>query len=198
MKQTRHLLIALALGTMLTSCGASVSTATVTGPAAYVDPYIGSGGHGHVFVGASVPFGAIQAGPQNIHKGWDWCSGYHHSDSIVIGFAHTHLSGTGCTDMGDVSCIMPVLHPHIAGAAGKSHGDDYHLVDREMACVNSAKGQLLLMALLMENGAARAKQVVERYHAPYESKAAYFSTLDAILRDRELIEYHEDTAQIRL
>ena len=61
MKQTRHLLIALALGTMLTSCGASVSTATVTGPAAYVDPYIGSGGHGHVFVGASVPFGAIQA-----------------------------------------------------------------------------------------------------------------------------------------
>ena len=45
---------------------------------------------------------------------------------------------TGCTDMGDVSCIMPVLHPHIAGAAGKSHGDDYHLVDREMACVNSA------------------------------------------------------------
>ena len=105
---------------------------------------------------------------------------------------------TGCTDMGDVSCIMPVLHPNIAGAAGKSHGDDYHLVDREMACVNSAKGQLLLMALLLENGAARAKQVVERYHAPYESKAAYFATLDAILRDRELIEYHEDTAQIRL
>ena len=105
---------------------------------------------------------------------------------------------TGCTDMGDVSCIMPVLHPHIAGAAGKSHGDDYHLVDREMACVNSAKGQLLLMALLLENGAARAKQVVERYHAPYESKAAYFAALDAILRDRELIEYHEDTAQIRL
>lgn len=72
----------------------------------FVDPHIGSGGHGHVFVGASVPFGAIQAGPQNIHKGWDWCSGYHHSDSIVIGFAHTHLSGTGCTDMGDIQ-IMP-------------------------------------------------------------------------------------------
>ena len=61
-----------------------------------------------------------------------------------------------------------------------------------------AAGAVLLMALLMENGAARAKQVVERYHAPYESKAAYFATLDAILRDRELIEYHEDTAQIRL
>lgn len=71
-----------------------------------VDPYIGSGGHGHVFVGANVPFGAIQAGPQNIHKGWDWCSGYHYSDSVIIGFAHTHLSGTGCTDLGDIQ-IMP-------------------------------------------------------------------------------------------
>lgn len=72
----------------------------------YVDPYIGSGGHGHVFVGASVPFGAIQAGPQNIHKGWDWCSGYHYSDSIIIGFSHTHLSGTGCADLGDI-LVMP-------------------------------------------------------------------------------------------
>ena len=71
-----------------------------------VDPYIGSGGHGHVFVGANVPNGMIQAGPQNIHKGWDWCSGYHYSDSIVIGFTHTHLSGTGCADLGDV-LLMP-------------------------------------------------------------------------------------------
>ena len=71
-----------------------------------VDPYIGSGGHGHVFVGANVPNGMIQAGPQNIHKGWDWCSGYHYSDSIVIGFTHTHLSGTGCADLGDI-LLMP-------------------------------------------------------------------------------------------
>lgn len=75
-------------------------------PVDYVDPYIGSGGHGHVFVGASVPFGAIQVGPNNIYKGWDWCSGYHYSDSIVTGFAHTHLSGTGCSDMGDI-LLMP-------------------------------------------------------------------------------------------
>lgn len=72
----------------------------------YVDPYIGSGGHGHVFVGASVPFGQMQAGPQNIFKGWDWCSGYHYSDSILVGFSHTHLSGTGCTDLGDLQ-LMP-------------------------------------------------------------------------------------------
>ncbi|GAA0529840.1 GH92 family glycosyl hydrolase [Chitinophaga japonensis] len=75
-------------------------------PLAYVDPYIGSGGHGHVFVGASVPFGAVQVGPTNIVKGWDWCSGYHYSDSVVIGFSQTHLSGTGIGDLGDV-LIMP-------------------------------------------------------------------------------------------
>ena len=73
----------------------------------YVDPYIGSGFHGHVFVGTSVPYGMVQLGPNNIHKGWDWCSGYHYSDSILIGFSHTHLSGTGCTDLGDI-LIMPL------------------------------------------------------------------------------------------
>lgn len=73
----------------------------------YVDPYIGSGYHGHVFVGTSVPYGMVQLGPTNIHKGWDWCSGYHHSDSILIGFSHTHLSGTGCTDLCDI-LLMPL------------------------------------------------------------------------------------------
>jgi len=72
----------------------------------YVDPYIGSGGHGHVFVGASVPFGAMQLGPSNIFKGWDWCSGYNYGDSIIIGFSHRHLSGTGIGDLSDV-LIMP-------------------------------------------------------------------------------------------
>jgi len=77
---------------------------------AFVDPYIGSGGHGHVFVGASVPFGAVQLGPENFYKGWDWCSGYQYGDSILIGFAHTHLSGTGIGDLGDV-LIMPYTGP---------------------------------------------------------------------------------------
>ncbi len=72
----------------------------------YVDPYIGAGGHGHVFIGASVPFGAVQLGPENFYKGWDWCSGYHYGDSVLIGFAHTHLSGTGIGDLADI-LIMP-------------------------------------------------------------------------------------------
>jgi putative alpha-1,2-mannosidase len=72
----------------------------------YVDPFVGSGAHGHVFVGASVPFGAVQVGPSNFYKGWDWCSGYNYRDSMLIGFAQTHLSGTGIGDLGDV-LIMP-------------------------------------------------------------------------------------------
>ena len=101
---------------------------------AYVDPYIGSGEHGHVFVGANVPFGAVQAGPQNIHKGWDWCSGYHYSDSVIIGFSHTHLSGTGCADLGDI-LLMPYAgeirtargeQDNIEGSASSyySHGNE--------------------------------------------------------------------------
>ncbi|MDO5570011.1 MAG: GH92 family glycosyl hydrolase [Bacteroidales bacterium] len=74
----------------------------------YVDPYIGSGFHGHVFVGTNMPFGNVQLGPNNYDKGWDWCSGYHYSDSLVVGFSHTHLSGTGCMDLGDIQ-IMPYM-----------------------------------------------------------------------------------------
>ncbi len=68
----------------------------------YVDPMVGTDAHGHVFLGANVPFGAVQVGPSQTGDTWDWCSGYHYSDSTIIGFAHTHLSGTGCGDLGDI------------------------------------------------------------------------------------------------
>ena len=74
---------------------------------AMVNPKIGSGGHGHVFVGANAPFGMTQVGPTSITQEWDWCSGYHDSENSVIGFSHTHLSGTGCGDLFDVT-LMPV------------------------------------------------------------------------------------------
>lgn len=73
-----------------------------------VDTSIGTGGHGHVFVGANVPFGMVQLGPTSIPQDWDWCSGYHESDSTVIGFSHTHLSGTGIGDLFDIT-VMPVI-----------------------------------------------------------------------------------------
>lgn len=74
----------------------------------YVDMYIGTGGHGHVFMGANVPFGAVQLGPTSIPQSWDWVSGYHISDTTVIGFSHTHLNGTGIGDLFDVT-VMPVV-----------------------------------------------------------------------------------------
>lgn len=74
----------------------------------FVDPTIGTGAHGHVFVGANVPFGFVQLGPTSIPQTWDWCSGYHISDSTVIGFSHTHLSGTGIGDLFDIT-VMPVV-----------------------------------------------------------------------------------------
>lgn len=73
-----------------------------------VDTSIGTGGHGHVFVGANIPFGMVQLGPTSIPQDWDWCSGYHESDSTVIGFSHTHLSGTGIGDLFDIT-VMPVI-----------------------------------------------------------------------------------------
>ena len=73
----------------------------------WVNPRIGTGGHGHVFLGANVPFGYVQLGPTEHTRGWDWCSGYHESDSVLIGFGHQHLSGTGIGDLGDVA-LLPV------------------------------------------------------------------------------------------
>lgn len=72
----------------------------------YVDPFIGTGGHGHTFPGACVPFGMVQLSPDNGSEGWDWCSGYNFIDTTIAGFSHLHLSGTGCGDWTDIS-VMP-------------------------------------------------------------------------------------------
>lgn len=101
------LLLAAALGAAAFSCSsAPQQSASPIDYDLYVNPFVGTDFHGHTFLGASVPFGAIQVGPQNIVKGWDWCSGYHYSDSILIGFSHTHMNGTGISDGGDL-LIMP-------------------------------------------------------------------------------------------
>ncbi|KQB41769.1 putative Alpha-1,2-mannosidase [Flavobacterium daejeonense] len=73
----------------------------------HVDPLIGTGGHGHTYPGATVPFGMVQLSPDNGISSWDWCSGYHYSDSIVAGFSHLHLSGTGIGDLADI-LLMPI------------------------------------------------------------------------------------------
>ncbi|MDP4183679.1 MAG: GH92 family glycosyl hydrolase, partial [Bacteroidota bacterium] len=72
----------------------------------YVNPFVGTSGHGHTFPGATTPFGMVQLSPDTGTDGWDWCSGYHYSDSTIIGFSHTHLSGTGTAEYGDI-LFMP-------------------------------------------------------------------------------------------
>jgi predicted alpha-1,2-mannosidase len=84
---------------------------TITGQAQrltkFVDPFLGTGGHGHVYPGATVPFGMVQLSPDNGVEGWDWCSGYHYSSNTIAGFSHTHLSGTGIGDWCDIS-VLPL------------------------------------------------------------------------------------------
>jgi len=124
----------------------------------YVDPYIGSGGHGHVFVGASVPFGAVQLGPTNVYKGWDWSSGYHYSDSILIGFAHNHLSGTGCADLGDV-----LLLPYTGSP--KTYIDETNKSHHSATSSYSHKNEKVVpgyYSLLLDNGVKAELTASER------------------------------------
>ena len=75
----------------------------------YVNPFIGTGGHGHTFPGATLPFGMVQVSPDTrIDGSWDGCSGYHYSDTVIYGFSHTHLNGTGVSDFGDIM-LMPTM-----------------------------------------------------------------------------------------
>ncbi|MDO8930583.1 MAG: GH92 family glycosyl hydrolase [Bacteroidota bacterium] len=87
----------------------------------FVDPFIGTGYHGHTYPGAAYPFGQIQLSPDNGTQGWDWCSGYHYSDSVVAGFSHLHLSGTGIGDLADIS-FLPVTS-EITFQVGEKNAD---------------------------------------------------------------------------
>lgn len=78
-----------------------------------VDPFLGTGGHGHTYPGAVLPFGMVQLSPDNGTEGWDWSSGYHYSDSVIAGFSHLHLSGTGIGDLYDIS-VMPYYQSDIS------------------------------------------------------------------------------------
>ena len=80
--------------------------------AKHVNPFIGTGGHGHTFPGATVPYGMVQLSPDTrIDGSWDGCSGYHYSDTSIYGFSHTHLNGTGVSDYGDI-LLMPTMGEH--------------------------------------------------------------------------------------
>ncbi len=93
------------------------------GPVDYAKPMIGTDEHGHVYPGATVPFGMIQLSPDTRDDTWDGCSGYHYSDTSIMGFSHNHLTGTGCADLGNV-LLMPTVGP-VKLTAGKKPGDGY-------------------------------------------------------------------------
>ena len=93
---------------LMVACQTKQEVKVYSDAASYVDPFIGTGGHGHTFPGATVPFGMMQLSPDTRMNDWDGCSGYHTSDKTILGFSHTHLSGTGCADYGDFR-FMPVV-----------------------------------------------------------------------------------------
>jgi predicted alpha-1,2-mannosidase len=101
--------LVIILGSAALACTPiSASSPEHFGPTSYVDPFIGTGGHGHTYPGATMPFGMVQLSPDTRLTGWDGCSAYHFSDDVVYGFSHTHLSGTGCSDYGDI-LFMPTV-----------------------------------------------------------------------------------------
>lgn len=137
-----------------------------------VDPMIGAGGHGHVFVGANVPLGMVRLGPHEPNRGWDWCSGYHISDSVLLGFSHTRLSGTGIGEGGDI-----LIFPYDATRPQRMEQDrPYTLLDHSLESV--APGRYTLE--MQENGltaelTATARTGLHRYTAS--------SALTALLLD---------------
>jgi predicted alpha-1,2-mannosidase len=114
--------IVLAISILMISISA---TAQESDPARYVDPMIGTGGHGHVFPGATMPFGMVQLSPDEETSGWDWCSGYNYSSKTIMGFSHTHLSGTGAMDYGDILFMPTVGEVRVTPGTDESPSQGY-------------------------------------------------------------------------
>ena len=100
---------------------------------ALADPFVGTGFHGHTYPGATTPFGMVQLSPDTRNRTWDGCSGYHYSDKSIMGFSHTHISGTGCADLGDF-LFLPFIGESIPANLPFSHKDEkaspgYYRVD---------------------------------------------------------------------
>jgi len=109
-----------------------------------------------------------------------------------IPFDYKPIFGTGSTDMGDISGIIPAVHPYAPGAVGKGHGSDYQIANPDLACVASAKLQLSLLALLLENDGQRAKEIVANFQPLYKTKEEYFACIDAMSSSGDRIVYGED------
>ena len=149
----------------------------------YVNPFIGTGFHGHTYPGATTPFGAVQLSPDTRRGNWDACSGYHYSDSTIIGFSHTHLSGTGCIDLGDI-----LLHPMTTDIQKRNDG---YLFDPIPFSHKNEQASVGYYAVKLDNGikaelTAKQHVGVHRYTFPAEGKPKIVVDL-AHLLDNETI-----------
>lgn len=99
---------------------------------------------------------------------------------------------TGCTDVGDISLIMPAVHAFGSGGAGAAHGPTYHIADFDSACMDSAKAQVIILRKLLENGAAKAKFVVENANPQFKSKEEYIEYLSSVYSEKDAVIYNED------
>lgn len=107
--------------------------------------------------------------------------------------------GTGSTDMGDLCCVMPVVHPYAGGGTGTGHGSDYYIADPVAACVGSSKLQLAMLLLLLGDDGKRAKEIIANYKAPFPSKEAYLAYMDSLNTSGDRIEYiGEEAAKVKL
>lgn len=107
--------------------------------------------------------------------------------------------GTGSTDMGDLSCLIPCVHPYSAGAVGTGHGSDYYIVDPEKACVMCASWQVGMLTVLLSNNAEKAKQIISNFKPRFDTKKEYLAFQDSINDCEDRIKYNEDgTATVRL
>jgi len=109
-----------------------------------------------------------------------------------------HTTSSGCTDMGDLSSIMPVVHPYAGGATGTGHGADYLITDPDAATVVSAQVQLVMLHLLLKDGAARAKKILADFTPLFASKEEYLAFVDTLDADGERIVYGENSAEVKL
>ncbi len=107
-------------------------------------------------------------------------------------FIKNEVYSPSSTDMGDLSCIMPTIHPQCPGAVGQSHSDTFYIKDPELACVMSAKWQLAILTLLLSDGAKRAKEIIKNHVPRFKSKEEYFACLDRFISEGERVEYQED------
>lgn len=188
----KRFLLSVAFPVLLCACSSGGDVCVTD----YVDPFAGTGLHGHTYPGASVPFGMVQLSPDTRTAGWDACSGYHYDDTSIIGFSHTHLSGTGCADLLDVlfspysslpdkSDSLYVLAPHRFSHKGEHAECGYYSVefpDEGIKAEMTAAARTGVHRYTFRNPGERYV-IIDLIHAP-EGEKVDMSALDVVSDSR--------------